>query len=122
MKAENKFSWFGASNKFEEAGELYSKAANQYKVAKKSKSVELRPNEFEIISLFYRLYDHAPLMLMYMTVKEAGDAYMLAAESYMKGKCGHDGATNYIHASKAYRKISAKGWFHNSRARFKMIS
>jgi alpha-soluble NSF attachment protein len=32
--AENKFAWFGSTSKYEEAGELYSKAGNCYKMAK----------------------------------------------------------------------------------------
>jgi len=64
--------FFGGGAKLEEAAELYSSAANAFKMAKKWKA--------------------------------AGDAFCSVSELNLKMQSKHEAATNYVEASKCYKK------------------
>lgn len=84
-KAEKKlksFNIFGGGSKYEDAAEMFTKAANQYKIAKK-----LKPS------------DHHPGDL-------AGNAFIRAAECNVKSQSKHEAATNYVNAANAFKKCN----------------
>lgn len=88
------FSLFNSSGKYEEAAEMFVKAANLYKLAKKSNT---SCNSFEITH--------------FSTVEQAGGAFIKAAEAQLKLQSKHEAASNYVNAAMALKKSSAAGVF-----------
>lgn len=98
-RRQKSWSLFGSvSSKFEEAAELYSQAANQYKLSKQCKKKKKANN---LIILFY------------IKGQRASDAYQKAAECNIKASSKHEGATNYINAANCVRKDSPLGLIFN---------
>ena len=67
----------GSSMRVEEAAELFSKAANNFKLAKQ--------------------YD------------ASGDAYLRAADLYLRSNVKHEAASCFVNASGSYRKVNIEG-------------
>jgi alpha-soluble NSF attachment protein len=79
--------WFGG-NKQEDAADMYNKAANAFKMAKKC-------------TVYY-----------VMSGKESGDAFIQQAQCLLKCNEKDEAATAFMNASKSYNKASPQGFIH----------
>ncbi|KAG5461055.1 MAG: soluble NSF attachment protein [Olpidium bornovanus] len=101
-KKANSTSWFGG-NKFEEAGDLYAKAANSFKLAKQWNEAKWHDVEEswrgETSGTYVREIPPGT-----SPGKEAGDAFTKQADMQLRQSERDEAANTYINASKCYKK------------------
>lgn len=85
-------SFWTFSNKYEEAAEIFKNAANNFKLGRKCS--------------FHPFFQ---ILTFSMLGKEAGEAHVEAASSFLKAKLNIDAADQYREAAKYFEKISSEG-------------
>ncbi len=94
--------WFGLGGaKYDEAADLYAKAANAYKLVKMCRTRLLSLQRTSILHTHCH-HDTNP-------GKEAGNAFMEQGKTLERGGEKDEAANAYINASKAYKKTHPKG-------------
>ena len=88
-------SWFGFGSKYEDAAEMFSKAANLFKVAK---NCALPARESVV-----KLHAHPPARA---TGDEAAEAFYEIAQCHLKLNSAHEAAEAYKDAAVCYKKTN----------------
>ena len=117
------FTLFGG-NKYEEAAEMYEKAANQFKLAKACARREGRGGSPAAAKSCRRPPPPPPrppaptrprLFLNANPVKEAGETFMKLADVHTKLESRHDAASAWVEAAKAFLKVDQRRKFEHRR-------
>lgn len=104
-KADKKmksFSFFG--NKYEDAADLYEKAANQYKLAKACTSLFVSQKKCLLLAACASA-EVVNIFSPGVPGVEAGETFMKLAEVHVKLESKHDAASCWVEASKAFMKV-----------------
>jgi alpha-soluble NSF attachment protein len=97
-KGEKKLKgWFGGSGKYEEAAEMFEKAANLYKMSKQCKE---KGNSFFFFFDFFFFF--------FQKGDEAGEAYRRVADCQKNAKSNHEAASSLVNAATCFKKSNVK--------------
>lgn len=98
QKKLNSWSFFGPSNKYEDAAEIYEKAGNMFKLAQQCKMTNKKG--MRITHLIWLL----------LSGTQAGDAFTEAAKLYQRGSSAKfEGSRAYESAAKCYKRQDPSG-------------
>jgi hypothetical protein len=114
MKSADKkikgFSFFDRSSKWEEAADMYTKAANLFKMSKKCMYFSFHEPPCSSSHPPHERMSWVPHFDSISTTGDrSGEAYTKAAECHLKLQSKHEAATNYIAAANCYKKSNVAG-------------
>lgn len=99
-KKLNSWTWFNSTNKQEDAAEIYEKAGNTFKLAQRC---------MFYINIIYRV-PRKTIVLIISTGKDAGNAYVKAAELYKTTPdLQYESSKSFENAAKCLKRIDAEG-------------
>lgn len=95
-----------SSSKAEEACDMYSRAANMFKMAKNWRGIFIKTASLRL-ELLVKHTSSISLDICFLSA--AGDAFCKAAKVHLKTQSKHNAAVSFIDAGNAYKKADPEG-------------